>query len=193
MTKNGFIGRRLRRLWNWLHGKRIIVSEPPRGRVMIRTGSNSASRSNGCQWYLQRYEAANGIPPLPVCSRGRLHRPLTTFQVERFTGEELSLLRRWYEGRHGLLEKGQELVLVCVFDPNEATARSRVMSYGPTQVFEAEYEWLRSGYQGPPFATYFGTWYGTGAIGDDHHMDFEMFCHVHPGWKPFSRWGTSWR
>jgi hypothetical protein len=160
---------------------------------MIRTGRNSASRGHGGQWYLQRFEAANGTPPLPVCSRGRLNDPAMTLQAERFTGEELAQARCWYEARHGSLAKGQELVLVCVYDPSETTPGVRVMSYGPSQVFEAEYPWLCSGYQGPAFATYFGTWYGSGSVKEDHEMDFEMLCHVHPGWKPFPRWGASWR
>jgi hypothetical protein len=187
------LSRKLRRTWNWFRGKRIVVTDPARGRVMIRTGRNSARRDNGGQWYLQRYEAAHGLPPLPVCCRGRLQNAATAFRVERFSGEEFASARRWFEVRHGSLREGQALVLACIYDPSDATPESRLMRYGPSQTFEAEHPWLRSSYRGPSFVTYFGTWYGSGTVREDHLMDFEMFCEVRPGWKPFPRWGASWR
>jgi hypothetical protein len=187
------LGARLRRAWNWCRGKRIVVTDPGRGRVMVRTGRNSASRSNGGQWYLQRYEVANGLPPLPVCCRGRLADPVITFCVERHTGKELAAVRRWYEAKHGRLHDGQDLVLACVYEPSRASPELRLMHYRPTEVFEAEHPWLSSEYRGPSFVGYFGTWYGSGLVEEDHSMDFEVFYEVHPGWTPLPRLGASWR
>ncbi len=184
---------KLRRIWNWIRGKRIICTDPKLGRVMIRTGHNSANRNTGGQWYLQRYEVANGLPPLPLCCRGRLNDPVATLQVERFTGAELTQARHWYETRHGVLPEGQDLVLVCVFDPNNEAPESPVMRYRPNEVFEIEYQWLSSQYCGPSFASYFGTWYGSGTLKENDIMDFEIFWDVGPGAQPLPRLGASWR
>jgi hypothetical protein len=187
------LGQKLRRIWNWIRGKRIILIDPKRGRVMIRTGHNSANRNNGGQWYLQRYEIANGLPPLPLCSRGRFDNPMTIFQVERFTGDELTLAKRWYEMKHGVLQEGQNLELVCVFDSNDGTPESRVMCYRPNEIFEIEFPWLSSQYDGPSFSTYFGTWYGSGMLKENHIMDYEIFWDVGPKSQPLPKRGASWR
>lgn len=186
------LGQKLRRTWNWFRGKRIIYTDPRRGRVMIRTGYNSANRSSGGQWYLVRYEVENGVPPLPLFCRGRLHSPLTTFQVERFTGEEFIKARRWYEMRYGVLQGGQNLVLACIFDPNDKAPESRIMHYRPNEIFEVEHPWLSSQYSGPSFAAYFGTWYGSGMLKENDIMDFEIFCEVGSISLPLPRWGASW-
>lgn len=183
---------KLRRAWNWLRGKRIRVTDPVRGRVMIRTGHNSAERRNGCQWYVQRYEVAKGVPPLPVCARGYLRKPVTMFQVERCGGVELSRAKRWYERRHGRLRAGEDLVLACVYDPDASTARSRIMHYRPNEIFEIEHPWLSSERGGPSFATYFGTWYGSGMLEEDAVMDWEVVCELEPGLNILPRWGASW-
>jgi len=96
---------------------------------MIRTGHNSANRNNGGQWYLQRYEVANGLTPLPLCSRVRLDNPMTILLVERVTGDKLTRARRWYEVRHGVLQEGQALELVCVSDPHDKAPELRVLHY----------------------------------------------------------------
>jgi hypothetical protein len=187
------LGRKLGRIWNWIRGKRIIPTDPKRGRVMIRTGHNSANRSNGCQWYLQRYETANGVPPLPLCSRGHLGKSVTMFRVERFTGAELIQAKHWYETRHGRLREGQDLLLVCVYDPDDTIPESRVMHYRPNEIFEIEHPWLSSQYSGTSFTTYFGTWYGSGMLKENDVMDWEIVCDVRPGSKILPRWGASWR
>jgi hypothetical protein len=184
---------KLCRSWNWIRGKRIILNDSKRGRVMIRTGHNSAHRNDGGQWYLLRYEVANGLPPLPLCSRGFLNNPVTIFQIERFTGAELTRARRWYTMRYGALQEGQALMLACVFDPNEKTPNSRVMLYRPNEIFEIEYPWLSSQYNGPSFISYFGTWYGSGTLKENDIMDFESFWEVGSGSQPLPKWGASWR
>lgn len=183
----------MRRTWNWIRGKRILLTDPKRGRVMIRTGHNSANRKNGGQWYLQRYEVANGLPPLPLCSRGRLDNPVTILKVERFTGDKLDRARRWYEMRHQVLQEGQDLELVCVFEPNDKAPEARVMHYRPNEIFEVEYPWLSSQYSGPSFASYFGTWYGSGTLKENDIMDFEIFWDAGPRPQPLPKWGASWR
>lgn len=185
--------KKLRHLWNWLRGKRIICTDPQRGRVKIRTGHNSANRNNGGQWYIQRYEVANGPPPLPLCSRGRLDNPKTIFQVQRYTGEELVMAKLWYKAKHGELPEGQELELVCVFERNQKIPGARVMHYRPDEIFEIEYPWLSTDYSGPAFDCYFGTWYGQGMLGPGDIMDFEIFWRVAPASKPLPKWGASWR
>jgi hypothetical protein len=187
------LARKLRRWWNWIRGKRIVVTDPMRGRVMIRTGRNSATRNHGGQWYLLRYEAAQGVPPLPRCSRGRLDRPVAGLQVTRADAEQALLARRWYERRHGPLPPGQELDVACAFDATDATADSLVMRYRPNEVFEVEHPWLSSRYSGRRFASYFGTWYGSGRLKETDIMDFEAFWEVGAGSRLLPRWGASWR
>lgn len=188
------LDQKLRRIWNWIRGKRITHSDHKRGRVLIRTGHNSANRSNGGQWYLLRYDATNGPPPLPRFSRGRLDNPVTHFEVTRFTGEELTRARRWYELHHGVLQEGQELLLVCIYEPNDKTSpKLLTMAYRPNEIFEVEHPWLSSQYSGPSFATYFATWYGSGILKESDVMDFEIFCHLRPGIKPLPWWGATWR
>jgi hypothetical protein len=187
------LAKKLRRGWNWLRGKRIIWTDPSRGRVMIRTGYNSASRSNGGQWYLLRYEIAGGVPPLPLCSRGRLDQPVASLGVSRCTGVELLLARSWYEARHGPLPAGHDLDLVCAFDPGDSTADSRLMRYRPNEVFEVEHPWLSARYNGRPFASYFGTWYGAGSLKQTDLMDFEAFWEVGTGSQLLPKRGASWR
>jgi hypothetical protein len=184
---------KLRRWWNWIRGKRIVVTDPARGRVMIRTGRNSATRDNGGQWYLLRYETANGVPPLPRCSRGRLDRPVAYLEVIRASAEELLLAKRWYERRHGPLPAGQDLDVACAFDDRASTGRLRVMRYRPNEVFEVEHPWLSSRYSGSWFSSYFGTWYGSGRLEEADVMDFETFWEVRAESKPLPRWGASWR
>jgi hypothetical protein len=113
--------------------------------------------------------------------------------VERCSGTDLAQARRWYEKQHGPLPDGQELELVCVFDPNDHAPESRSMRYRPNEVFEIEYPWLSSQYQGPAFASYFGTWYGAGSLGEEDTMDFEIFWQVGRDARPLPRWGASWR
>jgi hypothetical protein len=114
--------------------------------------------------------------------------------VEQFTGEELTRARRWYEMRHGAMQEGQDLVIACAFEPNHKTPELRMMHYRPNEVFEIEYPWLSAQYDGPSFAIYFGTWYGSGTLKEDDVMDFEIFCNVGPGGsRPLPRLGASWR
>jgi hypothetical protein len=187
------LAHRLRLLWNWLRGKRIAFTDRERGRVMIRTGHNSANRDDGGQWYLHRYELAHGRPPLPRCCRGRLDDPVAVLRVERVGGEALARARRWYESRHGALAKGQALELVCVADPDGERPSERTMRYRPNETFEIESPWLSSEYAGPSFASYFGTWYGSGILDEEDVMDFEAFWSVGPYPRLLSRWGASWR
>jgi hypothetical protein len=182
-----------RLVWNWIQGKRITVTDPERGRVMVRTGRNSANRNTGGQWYLQSYEKANGPPPLPRCSRGRLDDPETVFEVKRFTGEKLNQARRWFESRHGKLNGSQDLMLACVYEPNGEDPDSCFMHYRPKETYEVEYPWLGSYYGGPCFNSYFGTWYGSGLIEDGHAMDFEIFWEVGPRKRILPKWGATWR
>jgi hypothetical protein len=118
---------------------------------------------------------------------------VTVFQTEQFTGEKLTFARHWYEARYGILQEDQELMLVCVFDPNEKMPPSRVMHYGPNEIFEIEHPWLSSQHDGPTLAIYFGTWYGSGMLKENDIMDFEIFCDVGPMSRPLPKWGASWR
>lgn len=187
------LARTLRHLWNWYRGKRIVHADTKRGRVVVRTGHNSAHRSNGCQWYLQRYVVAQGLPPLPRCTRGHLDEPATFLSVTRVDGTKLDQARRWYERRHGALPDGQELELVCVFDPDVDTPASRALCYRPNEIYEIEYPWLSSDYSGEPFGTYSGTWYGSGTLRTDAIMDFEIFWEVGANGSPLPSRGASWR
>jgi hypothetical protein len=187
MMANYSLYQKLRHVWNWFRGKRIIHSDPKHGRVMIRTGYNSANRNNGGQWYLQRYENANGLLPLPLCSRSRLDNPVTILQAERFTGDELTQAKCWYEIRQGVLQKDQDLELDCVYDPNGKAPESRIMHYRPNEIFEIEFPWLSLHYNGPAFVSYFGTWYGSGLLKENDFMDFEIFWNVGPKSQPLLR------
>lgn len=196
MSQSGETSRlalRLRRVWNWMQGKRILLIDPGRGRVRVRTGRNSSTRSNGGQWYLLRYDIRNGLPPLPECSRGPLERPESRLHAERCTGNEHALARQWYEMRHGQIPPDQELDLVCVSDPDDSRPGSQLMRYRPNEVFEVEHPWLSSSYDGRSFASYFATWYGSGVLGDGHVMDFERSWEVHRGGRRLPKWGASWR
>lgn len=183
---------KLMRTWNWIRGKRIILTDFKQGRVLIRTGHNSANRNYGGQWYLQRYEVSYGLPPLPRCSRGRLENPKHMFLVERIDGDKLTMAKRWFETRYGALREGQDLQLVCVYDPDHKTPDHKVMYYRPNEIFEIEHPWLSSQYDGPFFESYFGTWYGTGTLKEEDTMDFEAFWEVDPETQPLPKWGAAW-
>jgi hypothetical protein len=113
--------------------------------------------------------------------------------MEIFNGDELNRARRWYATQHGTLQEGQDLMLVCVFDPTNGAPESRTMHYRPNEIFEIEHPWLSSPYGGPAFAIYFGTWYGSGLLKESQIMDFERFYDVGPGSSPLPKWGVSWR
>ena len=191
MVTNSF-RKRIRLVWNWIMGKRIRHTCRKRGRVLVKTGRNSANRNSGGQWYIQRYESTHGTPPLPRCCRGSLDNPGAELQVERFGGDELALARRWYESNHGPLEEGQKLDLVCVFDPGDDPRAVPLMQYRSDEVFEIEYPWLSSYYDGPEFVSYFGTWYGQSRLQDEDTMDFEIFWDVKSQARPLPDYGASW-
>lgn len=192
MARSAF-GKKLRRIWNWLQGKRITLVDPARGRVVVRTGRNSSTRSNGGQWYIVRYEIASGLPPLPRGARGRLDRPKSILIAKRCLGEQHVLARRWYERRHGTLPEGHDLDLVCVYDSSVSTADEGIMHYQPSEVFEIEHPWLSSTDHGRSFPSYFGTWYGSGTLKEQDLMDFEAFWELRPSARPLPKWGATWR
>jgi hypothetical protein len=181
--------RKLKRVWNWLRGKRIRVVDPVRGRVRIRTGHNSATRSYGGQWCIVRFAIMNGLPPLPLCTRGPLDDPIAVLCVKRCHGPELELAKGWYQRRHGQLPVGHDLDLICVCDPGNEM--ELVMSYRPDEVFEIEHPWLGA-QPGATFASYIGSWYGPGRLRETDNMDFEAFWEVRQGVPPLPRWGASW-
>lgn len=183
---------KFRRIWNWLRGKRIVLTDPARGRVLVRTGANSSTRDTGGQWYIVTFVAALGPPPLPRCCRGRLESPECRFFARRHSGEPYTQAKRWYEQRHGPLPQGHDLELVCVSEA-ESAAEPQIMRYRPKQIFEIEHPWLSPTYDGPSFSSYFGTWYGSGSLKRDHIMDFEAFWRVAPGSLHLPRWGATWR
>lgn len=185
--------KKLRRLWNWLQGKRIRLVDPARGRVLVRTGRNSSTRSYGGQWYIVRYDMSAGLPPLPKGSRGRLDNPTSLLLPKRCRGEEYTAAKLWYERKHGPLPEGHDLDVVCVYDSSVSTADQGIMHYKPSEVFEIEHPWMSSKYAGPWFSSYFGTWYGFGILKENALMDFEAFWELRPGVRPLPRLGATWR
>ena len=182
----------LRHIWNWVRCKRILETDHVLGRVIIRTGHNSSSRNSGGQWYLLRHDRVNGPPPLPICSRGRLDKPIAFFHTKRMSENELKQARQWYEKRFGNLKEHQDLELVCVYDPSDNVQQSRTMQYRPNEIFEIEHPWLSSQYDGPTFTSYFGTWYGSGMLQEHDLMDFEIFWDVGTKSRLLPKWGATW-